>query len=55
MAGLASTLSLDVDVLISGSALGRHDSRRILFANIQTPGHVFAITGRWGRPSDADR
>jgi secreted PhoX family phosphatase len=26
---------------------------RILFANIQTPGHVFAITGPWRRPSDA--
>ena len=26
---------------------------RILFANIQSPGHVFAITGPWGRPSNA--
>ncbi|GAA4576632.1 PhoX family protein [Micromonospora coerulea] len=26
----------------------------ILFANIQSPGYVFAITGPWGRPSDAD-
>jgi secreted PhoX family phosphatase len=26
----------------------------ILFANIQTPGLVFAITGPWRRPSDAD-
>jgi hypothetical protein len=25
----------------------------ILFANIQSPGYVFAITGPWGRPSDA--
>jgi secreted PhoX family phosphatase len=25
---------------------------RILFANIQTPGHVFAITGAWGRQDD---
>jgi secreted PhoX family phosphatase len=27
---------------------------RILFANLQTPGYVFAITGPWGRPSGAD-
>ena len=27
---------------------------RILFANIQSPGFVFAITGPWGRPSDSD-
>jgi secreted PhoX family phosphatase len=27
---------------------------KTLFANIQTPGYVFAITGPWGRPSDAD-
>lgn len=26
---------------------------KILFANIQSPGHVFAITGPWGRPSNA--
>jgi uncharacterized protein len=26
----------------------------ILFANIQSPGHVFAITGPWRRPSNAD-
>ncbi|MFF5172152.1 alkaline phosphatase PhoX [Micromonospora sp. NPDC000089] len=26
---------------------------RILFANIQTPGYVFAITGPWGRASNA--
>ncbi|MFC0003222.1 alkaline phosphatase PhoX [Micromonospora siamensis] len=26
----------------------------VLFANIQTPGYVFAITGPWGRPSNAD-
>jgi secreted PhoX family phosphatase len=26
----------------------------ILFANIQGPGHVFAITGPWGRRSGAD-
>jgi len=26
---------------------------RILFVNIQSPGHVFAITGPWGRPSNA--
>ena len=26
---------------------------QILFANIQTPGYVFAITGPWGRPSNA--
>jgi len=26
---------------------------RILFANIQSPGHVFAITGPWRRPGDA--
>lgn len=25
-----------------------------LFANIQTPGYVFAITGPWARPSNAD-
>lgn len=25
----------------------------ILFANIQSPGHVLAITGPWGRPSNA--
>ena len=25
---------------------------RILFANIQSPGHVFAITGPWGRPAN---
>ncbi|MEU4223691.1 alkaline phosphatase PhoX [Nonomuraea sp. NPDC026600] len=27
---------------------------RILFANIQTPGHVFAITGPWRRPANTD-
>ncbi|MGV9772411.1 alkaline phosphatase PhoX [Streptosporangium sp. NPDC003464] len=27
---------------------------RILFANIQSPGYVFAITGPWGRPSNGD-
>ena len=27
---------------------------QILFANIQTPGHVFAITGPWRRPSNAE-
>ena len=27
---------------------------KVLFANIQAPGHVFAITGPWGRPSNAD-
>jgi secreted PhoX family phosphatase len=27
---------------------------RILFANIQSPGHVFAITGPWRRPGNAD-
>ena len=26
---------------------------KVLFAGIQTPGHVLAITGPWGRPSDA--
>jgi hypothetical protein len=26
---------------------------RILFVNIYSPGHVFAITGPWGRPSNA--
>ena len=26
---------------------------KILFANIQSPGHVFAITGPWGRPHHA--
>jgi secreted PhoX family phosphatase len=26
-----------------------------LFANIQSPGHVFAITGPWGRPSNSRR
>ncbi|MET9022710.1 alkaline phosphatase PhoX [Actinopolymorpha sp. NPDC004070] len=26
----------------------------IMFANIYSPGHVFAITGPWGRPSNAD-
>jgi secreted PhoX family phosphatase len=26
---------------------------RILFACIQSPGHVFAITGPWRRPSNA--
>jgi uncharacterized protein len=26
---------------------------KILFVGIQSPGHVFAITGPWGRPSDA--
>ena len=26
---------------------------RVLFANIQSPGHVFAITGPWGRGSNA--
>jgi len=25
----------------------------VLFANIQSPGHVFAITGPWGRPSNS--
>ncbi|MGH8866963.1 MAG: alkaline phosphatase PhoX [Actinomycetes bacterium] len=29
------------------------DDGRILFANIQSPGHVFAITGPWGHPRDA--
>jgi len=24
-----------------------------LFANIQMPGHIFAITGPWERPSNA--
>ncbi|MEV6862793.1 alkaline phosphatase PhoX [Streptosporangium subroseum] len=27
---------------------------RILYANIQSPGYVFAITGPWGRPSEGD-
>jgi uncharacterized protein len=27
---------------------------RILYAGIQSPGHVFAITGPWGRPSNLD-
>ncbi len=27
---------------------------KILFANTQTPGHVFAITGPWRRPNNAD-
>jgi uncharacterized protein len=27
---------------------------RVLFVNIQSPGHVFAITGPWGRPSNED-
>jgi hypothetical protein len=27
---------------------------RVLFANIQSPGHVFAITGPWARPSNAN-
>ncbi|MDP9864549.1 MULTISPECIES: alkaline phosphatase PhoX [Streptosporangium] len=27
---------------------------RILFANIQSPGYVFAITGPWGRPGNGD-
>jgi secreted PhoX family phosphatase len=27
---------------------------KILFANIQTPGYVFAITGPWGRPSEKE-
>jgi secreted PhoX family phosphatase len=27
---------------------------RILYAGIQSPGHVFAITGPWRRPSNAD-
>ena len=26
---------------------------QVLFANIQSPGYVFAITGPWGRPSNA--
>ena len=26
---------------------------RILFVNIQSPGHVLAITGPWSRPSNA--
>jgi len=26
---------------------------RTLFASIQSPGHLFAITGPWGRPSNA--
>ena len=26
---------------------------KMLFANIQAPGHVFAITGPWGRASNA--
>ena len=30
------------------------DDGKILFANIQTPGYVFAITGPWGRPSNAE-
>ena len=25
---------------------------KVLFANIQSPGHVFAITGPWGRGSN---
>ena len=25
---------------------------KVLFANIQEPGHVFAITGPWGRASN---
>ncbi|WP_406079191.1 alkaline phosphatase PhoX [Micromonospora sp. NBC_00858] len=28
---------------------------KILYANIQTPGYVFAITGPWGRPSNAEQ
>ncbi|WP_435123416.1 alkaline phosphatase PhoX [Micromonospora tulbaghiae] len=28
---------------------------KTLFANIQSPGYVFAITGPWGRPSNAHR
>lgn len=28
---------------------------KILFANIQSPGYVLAITGPWGRPDDKDR
>jgi secreted PhoX family phosphatase len=27
---------------------------KILYANIQTPGYVFAITGPWGRPSNTE-
>lgn len=27
---------------------------QILYVGIQSPGHVFAITGPWGRPSNAD-
>jgi uncharacterized protein len=27
---------------------------RVLYAGIQSPGHVFAITGPWGRPSNSD-
>ena len=30
------------------------DDGKILFACIQSPGHVFAITGPWRRPSNAD-
>ena len=26
---------------------------KVLFANIQSPGHVFAITGPWARPSNS--
>ncbi len=29
------------------------DDGKVLFANIQSPGCVFAITGPWGRPSGA--
>lgn len=29
------------------------DDGKVLFASIQQPGHVFAITGPWGQPSNA--
>ncbi|GAA4226907.1 hypothetical protein FHR32_002428 [Streptosporangium album] len=28
---------------------------KVLFANIQTPGYVFAITGPWGKPDEGDK
>ena len=39
------------DSEFAGPAFSRDG--KILFANIQAPGHVFAITGPWGRPSNA--
>ena len=38
------------DSEFAGPAFSRDG--KILFANIQAPGHVFAITGPWGRPSN---